>query len=75
MHAPTFPLCVPVLKAEKLRQHLLNAPAPDQRDAVAPVASDPAVLLSEGVVDAGGDGLLTVVEVAETADGAGLRGG
>lgn len=59
-------------EAEQLADDLLDGAAAGQGDAMASVRGDPIVGRVEGGVDAGGDGLLAVVQVAEAADVLGL---
>mmetsp|Transcript_36159 Transcript_36159/g.87272 ORF Transcript_36159/g.87272 Transcript_36159/m.87272 type:complete len:242 (-) Transcript_36159:96-821(-) len=72
VHGPSLALRLAADIAEELAQDARHRPPPRQRHTVTAVARDPRVLGIERRVDPRGHGLLAVVEVAESADRAGL---
>ena len=72
VHRASLALGGAVGEAQQLGEDLLDGGASQQGGAVAAVGGDPTVLHRHGSVHARGDGLLAVVQVAETADVSGL---
>mmetsp|Transcript_12019 Transcript_12019/g.25419 ORF Transcript_12019/g.25419 Transcript_12019/m.25419 type:complete len:238 (+) Transcript_12019:628-1341(+) len=72
VHGTTLSLGDAVGLSEELSDDAGDRSSPHQGQDVAAVGGHPGVLLVEGALDAGGDGLLSVVQVAKSADVSGL---
>ncbi|MQM00570.1 hypothetical protein Taro_033307 [Colocasia esculenta] len=72
VHRPSFAIGAPGAAAHELREGLNERAPAAEEDAVVPIGRDDGILAGDSGLHADGDGLLAVVEVAESTDELGL---